>query len=46
MKNMVFVSVLLLTLGSCGTASGVVSGAGNVFEGMAEDARTLGSWID
>ncbi|MDA9666350.1 hypothetical protein N9T72_01235 [bacterium] len=30
---------------SCGTARGVLYGAGTVLDGIATDARTVGNWI-
>jgi hypothetical protein len=35
----------VLALGSCGTAKGVLYGAGTVLEGVASDARTVADWI-
>ena len=32
-----------LTLSACGTAQGVMNGVGEVLNGMAVDARSLGS---
>ena len=36
---------LLLGATSCGTARGVLYGAGSVLEGVATDVRTVGNWI-
>ena len=47
-KNLtkVIISLLLMSiLVSCGTARGVLYGAGTVLEGVATDARTVGNWI-
>jgi hypothetical protein len=38
--------ILLSFLISCGTARGVLHGAGTVLEGMAIDARTVGNWLE
>ena len=40
-----FLLILLLGLASCGTARGVLYGAGTVLDGIATDARTVGNWI-
>jgi hypothetical protein len=40
-----FLVFLLFGINSCGTARGVLYGAGTVLEGMATDARTVGNWI-
>jgi hypothetical protein len=40
-----FSLIFIIFLGSCGTARGVLHGAGTVLEGMATDARTVGNWI-
>ena len=47
LKKFVFslLTVTVLTLGSCGTAKGVLYGAGTVLEGVASDARTVADWI-
>ena len=37
--------MLMSVLISCGTARGVLYGAGTVLEGVATDARTVGNWI-
>ena len=37
--------VLSLLLVSCGTAKGVLYGAGTVLEGVASDARTVADWM-
>ena len=37
--------LLMFILISCGTARGVLYGAGTVLEGVATDARTVGNWI-
>ena len=37
--------ILSLLLVSCGTAKGVLYGAGTVLEGVASDARTVADWI-
>ena len=39
----IFVSIIFLQ--SCGTAKGVLYGAGTVLEGVASDARTVADWI-
>ena len=39
--SLLFMSILV----SCGTARGVLYGAGTVLEGVATDARTIGNWI-
>ena len=39
-------SLLLISiLTGCGTARGILFGAGSVFEGVATDAKTIGNWI-
>ena len=35
----------LFGITSCGTARGVLYGAGTVLDGIATDARTVGNWI-
>ena len=37
--------ILSLLLVSCGTAKGVLYGAGTVLEGVASDARTVADWM-
>ena len=37
--------ILMCILISCGTARGVLYGAGTVLEGVATDARAVGNWI-
>ena len=37
--------ILSLFLASCGTAKGVLYGAGTVLEGVASDARTIADWM-
>ena len=44
-KNKLLLLLLVFALSSCGTARGVLYGAGTVLEGMATDARTVGNWI-
>jgi len=39
------ISVLIL-LGGCGTARGVLDGTGSVLEGMATDVRGLGRMLN
>jgi len=36
---------LIIFLNSCGTAKGVLYGAGTVLEGVASDARTVADWM-
>jgi len=36
-------AIVILSISSCGTASGVMNGVGEVLNGMAVDARSLGS---
>ena len=43
--NRLLLIVLMTLLISCGTARGVLYGAGTVLEGVATDARTVGNWI-
>jgi hypothetical protein len=43
MKNFIGITLVTLTLGSCGTAQGVMNGVGEVLTGMAADARSVGS---
>ena len=43
MKKLITITVITLTLGSCGTAQGVMNGVGEVLTGMAVDARSVGS---
>ena len=38
-------SLSILFLQSCGTARGILYGAGTVIEGVATDVRTVGNWI-
>ncbi len=40
-----FLIFLIFGTSSCGTARGVLYGAGTVLEGVATDARTVGNWI-
>jgi|TARA_B000000565_G_C23534702_1_gene281169 hypothetical protein len=44
-KDKLLLLLLVFVLSSCGTARGVLYGAGTVLEGMATDARTVGNWI-
>jgi hypothetical protein len=42
----VIISLILMSfLIGCGTARGVLYGAGTVLDGIATDARTVGNWI-
>ena len=43
MKNFICITLVTLTLSSCGTAQGVMNGVGEVLTGMAADARSVGS---
>jgi len=43
--KILFLIISLFGATSCGTARGVLYGAGTVLEGMATDARTVGNWI-
>jgi len=43
MKQLFFFLGVMLVLSSCGTVQGVMNGAGEVLNGMAVDARSLGS---
>lgn len=43
--NRIMVIVLITLLVSCGTARGILYGAGTVLEGVATDARRVGNWI-
>ena len=43
--NLTIPLILSLLLVSCGTAKGVLYGAGTVLEGVASDARTVADWI-
>lgn len=43
MKNFIGITLVTLTLSSCGTAQGVMNGVGEVLTGMAADARSVGS---
>lgn len=43
MQNIIRSFIVMLTLSSCGTASGVMNGMGEVLNGMALDARSVGS---
>ena len=43
MKNIIGITLITLTLSSCGTAQGVMNGVGEVLNGMAVDARSAGS---
>ena len=42
MKQLFFFLGVMLVLSSCGTVQGVMNGAGEVLNGMAVDARSLG----
>lgn len=42
MKQLFFIGIMLV-LSSCGTVQGVMNGTGEVLNGMAVDARSLGS---
>ena len=43
--NLTIPLILSLLLVSCGTAKGVLYGAGTVLEGVASDARTVADWM-
>ena len=43
MKKLIVITLVTLTLSSCGTAQGVMNGIGEVLTGMAVDARSVGS---
>ena len=43
MKKLVGITLVTLTLSSCGTTQGVMNGVGEVLTGMAVDARSVGS---
>lgn len=43
MKKIIGITLITLTLSSCGTAQGVMNGVGEVLNGMAVDARSVGS---
>lgn len=43
MKKIICVTLVTLTLSSCGTVQGVMNGVGEVLTGMAVDARSVGS---
>ena len=43
MKKLIGVTLFTLTLSSCGTAQGLMNGAGEVLTGMAVDARSVGN---
>ena len=43
MKKLISITLITLTLSSCGTAQGVMNGVGEVLNGMAVDARSIGS---
>jgi len=45
MKNIILLCTTLL-LASCGTTSGVLEGAGTVFEGVATDLRSAGNMLN
>ena len=44
--KIIFISVSILFLQSCGTTRGILYGAGTVLEGVATDVRTVGNWIN
>lgn len=46
MKKALFIVSLSLTLGACGTSQGVMYGMGEVLNGMAKDARAVGSLLN
>jgi hypothetical protein len=43
MKRITALAIVMLSLSSCGTTSGVMNGVGEVLNGMAVDARSVGS---
>ena len=43
MKKLIGITLIMLTLSSCGTAQGVMNGVGEVLTGMAVDARSVGN---
>ena len=43
--KIIVISLSILFLQSCGTAKGVLYGAGTVLEGVASDARTVADWM-
>ena len=43
MKKLMGITLITLSLNSCGTAQGVMNGVGEVLTGMAVDARSVGS---
>jgi hypothetical protein len=42
-KKFILVFVGILSLNSCGTVKGTLDATGSILEGVATDARTLGS---
>jgi hypothetical protein len=40
---LLFISTLLA---SCGTTKGILDGTGEILEGIAEDVRTVGGWLE
>jgi hypothetical protein len=45
MKYYLTITALLLLV-SCGTASGLLNGTGEILEGMARDARGVGGYFE
>jgi len=46
MKKLIGITLITLTVSSCGTAQGVMNGVGEVLTEMAVDARSVGSLFD
>lgn len=46
MKNLITLLILVLSISACGTIKGTLDGTGSVLEGVATDARGLGSLFD
>ena len=46
MQRVILAVSVLVLLGGCGTARGVLDGTGSVLEGMATDVRSLGGMLN
>jgi hypothetical protein len=46
MKNLILLFVFILSVTACGTIKGTLDATGSVLEGVATDARGLGSLFD
>ena len=46
MKKALIILTMSVMLGACGTSQGVMYGVGEVLNGMAKDARAVGSLLN